>query len=73
MGVIEAFDRDRARAFAVHSLLNAARDCLHLNVGAAGRDEEIVRDRTKVLNLDDNKVVSPLFERRFDCGEHLLE
>src|SRR5215472_6497404 len=41
---VVAFYGKRGGAFAIHALLDAAADGLHLHVRAAGRDHEIVGD-----------------------------
>ena len=72
MAVAGAFDRQRMLALEAHPLLDPARDRAHLHVGAAGRDQEVVRDRTQMLDLEHDQVVGLFFERRLRGGYGLL-
>ena len=69
----QAFDRERCYPSSMHPLLDAARDRLHLDIGASGRDDEVVGDQIEMLDFEHHQIVGLLFQRRLCDGECLVE
>jgi len=72
MAVVEALDCDRTLVLQFHPFANAAPDRLYLDVGAAGRDDEIIGNRIEMIDLQDDQVVGLFLERCFGRDERLL-
>jgi hypothetical protein len=73
MATLYALDRGWTFLFALHSLLDATRNRLNLNVRSTGRDNEKIRNRTQMTDLQDHEVVCFFFERGLDRGKCLLQ
>jgi hypothetical protein len=71
--MMHPLDGERTLARLAHRFFDSARDGLHLHVGAAGRHHEIIGDRFQMLGFEYDQVVGLFFERRFGCGDCLLQ
>src|SRR5580704_4495029 len=73
MRMRQALDRERMLAVMMHPLLDAARNRLHLDVGASGCNHEIVGNRVEVLDFEQGQIVGLLFQCRLCDGESFVD